>query len=522
MKTIISRFGDPRRCSRELVLALILFAMTPANLPAQLHTILHNFNNNPDGKSPYGNLVLSGNTLYGTAAWGGTNGNGTLFQINTDGSGFTVIRHFSSGANNAAGVFTNGDGSALGGGLLLSGGALYGTTGSGGTNGSGTVFQISTNGTGFTVIRHFAAASYYGGVWTNADGKDSSACLVLNGSTLFGTAQNGGTNGHGTVFKLNTNGSGFTVLHQFKKGAGTDGANPNAHLVLSGNTLHGTTRNGGANNCGTVFKINTNGTGFSLIWTFSTAAYDSGRRINTNSDGAIPAGGLTPSGNTLFGTTSAGACLGGGAVFKVNMDGTGFALLKNFPAPMFDSAQGNYVYGAEGWAPLGELLLSSNVLYGTTGNGGWSGTLSGLGVGSGSVFRMNTNGGDYAIIKGFSPVALDSSSNYTNSDGAHPNGNLMLRGATLYGATLHGNPAGFGTVFSVQIQPAIQSVTLASGVIGFAWSAVVGQTYQVQCADDLLSTNWINLGPAFTATNSAIVTSEVATNLQRYYRIVQP
>lgn len=301
-----------RRCSRELLLALLLFTLMPANLPAQLHIILHCFSNSSDGRSPSGPLTLCGNALYGTAAWGGTNGNGTLFQLNADGGGFAVFKEFSPGANNAVGVFTNGDGCSPNGGLLLNGGAFYGTTASGGTNGYGTVFQIGTNGTGYAVLRHFAAAGYSAGVWTNADGKDSSAGLVLSGATLFGTAQNGGTNGHGTIFKLNTNGSGFTVLHHFKRGLASDGGNPNTHLVLTGNTLYGTTRNGGANNNGTVFKINTNGNGFALVWTFSAANYDSVRRMKTNSDGAIPAGGLTLSGNTLFGTVSAGGSLGGG------------------------------------------------------------------------------------------------------------------------------------------------------------------------------------------------------------------
>ena len=67
-----------------------------------------------------------------------------------------------------------------------------------GTDGSGTVFQLSTNGTGFTVIKHFSAIAYYNGVWTNADGKGASGSLVLGGNTLYGTLQIGGINGYGT------------------------------------------------------------------------------------------------------------------------------------------------------------------------------------------------------------------------------------------------------------------------------------------------------------------------------------
>ena len=59
---------------------------------AQTFKTLHAFQYS-DGATPYSELVLSGNTLYGTASAGGNsgsyNGNGMLFAVNTDGSGFT-------------------------------------------------------------------------------------------------------------------------------------------------------------------------------------------------------------------------------------------------------------------------------------------------------------------------------------------------------------------------------------------------------------------------------------------------
>jgi len=41
------------------------------------------------------------------------------------------------------------------------------------------------------------------------------AGLVMSGDTLYGTANFGGGQGGGTVFKLKTNGTGFAVLHRF-------------------------------------------------------------------------------------------------------------------------------------------------------------------------------------------------------------------------------------------------------------------------------------------------------------------
>jgi uncharacterized repeat protein (TIGR03803 family) len=86
------------------------------------------------------------------------------------------------------------------------------------------------------------------------DGANPFAGLVRDASgNLYGTTQGGGAFKVGVVFKLDTSGV-LTVLHSF--GAGSDGANPFAALVLdtSGN-LYGTTGNGGAFGYGTVFKL---------------------------------------------------------------------------------------------------------------------------------------------------------------------------------------------------------------------------------------------------------------------------
>jgi uncharacterized repeat protein (TIGR03803 family) len=55
---------------------------------------------------------------------------------------------------------------------------------------------------------------------------------------------------------MNTDGTGYTVLKSF-----TNNDGPNAGLILSGGTLYGTTYMGGSSGDGTVFKMNTNGTG---------------------------------------------------------------------------------------------------------------------------------------------------------------------------------------------------------------------------------------------------------------------
>ncbi|MBI3852990.1 MAG: hypothetical protein HY298_22280, partial [Verrucomicrobia bacterium] len=117
----------------------------------------------------------------------------------------------------------------------------------------------------FTTLYSFTATAdpYY----TNSDGGGPWAGLITNlsGNTLYGTALSGGSSGNGTVFAVNTDGTGFTNLHSFTARSGpnstnSDGANPWAGLVLSGNTLYGTAYIGGSSGNGTVFAVNTDGT----------------------------------------------------------------------------------------------------------------------------------------------------------------------------------------------------------------------------------------------------------------------
>src|SRR5476649_1484013 len=73
--------------------------------------------------------------------------------------------------------------------------------------------------------------------FTNTDGAVPYATLALDGSTLYGSTHNGGSDGIGTLFKVNTDGSGFTMLQDFD---GTNGAFPTGELTVSGSTLYGT------------------------------------------------------------------------------------------------------------------------------------------------------------------------------------------------------------------------------------------------------------------------------------------
>jgi uncharacterized repeat protein (TIGR03803 family) len=152
---------------------------------------------------------------------------------------------------------------------LLLGSTLYGTTGNGGagTPYFGTVFKINTDGTGFATVCSLTGNAGWG----------PQGGLVLSGGTFYGTTVNGGilpevfAFADGTVFSVDINGSGLTDLCVFTEASGA--ADPWTALALSGNTLYGTTLYGGTNNNGTLFEINTNGSGYAEIKDFSADGF---------------------------------------------------------------------------------------------------------------------------------------------------------------------------------------------------------------------------------------------------------
>ena len=435
-----------RRICTSWIVPLLLLWVLPAGLglmltgraTAQVFTTLYSFtapNNltNSDGDYPQPGLVLSGNTLYGTAVNGGSAGNGTVFAINTDGTGFTTLYSFTAWDGNTG---TNSDGAHPGAGLILSGNTLYGTASEGGSSDDGTVFAINTDGTGFTTLYSFTALSsdaLWGpdALWgTNTDGANPYAGLLLSGNTLYGTTQYGGSSGWGTVFAINTDGTGFTNLLSFTNGS--DGAEPFAGLTLSGNTLYGTAGGGGSSGYGTVCAVNTDGTDFTVLHSFTGG-----------SDGAGPAAGLVLSGNTLYGTTSGGSSPNG-TVFAVNTDGTGFTnLYTNL-----------YSLGVGG----NGLTLSGNTLYGTTATppGNSVGQGGGYPPATGTVFKLNTDGSGFTTLYSYR----------YDFDEAIPNGGLILSGNTLYGtSTSSGNPY-LDPVYLGGIYGRVFSLALPSGVEG--------------------------------------------------------
>ena len=293
-------------------------------------TNLYNFTGGLDGGSPAAGLILSGNTLYGTTSGGGSSGNGAVFAVHINGAGFTNLHSFS-----ALTASTNSDGANPRAGLILSGETLFGTAEFGGSSGAGTVFGVHTDGTGFTNLHSFTAPS--GSNNTNSDGAYPFAGLASSGKTLYGNTYQGGSSGSGTVFAISTDGTGFTTLHTFTAGIGiwpnivnADGANPSGALIVSGNTLFGATYTGGSGGAGTVFTMGVDGTGFTNLYDFTATSYSGVIGNFTNQDGANPVNDLRLSGNTLYGVAYIAGVLGNGTLFAVGTNGADFTTLHSF------------------------------------------------------------------------------------------------------------------------------------------------------------------------------------------------
>lgn len=286
-----------------------------------------------DGGNPLGALVQGLDTdLYGTASTGGLcSGCGTVFEITTGGTVITLYS-FSGGAD---------AGDPQGGVLQASNANLYGTTASGAGFGYGTIFELPPNGGTLTTLHEFKGS----------DGEYSVAGLVQGtDGNLYGTTEEGGANGYGTVFKITLGGT-FTTLHSFD---GTDGFYPQAALVqgTDGN-FYGTTTYGGASSnctqgCGTIFRITPAGA-LTTLHSFD------------GTDGQNPHAGLVQAtdGN-LYGATS--NCVSGclGTIFKITTGGT-LTTVHGFTGP-------------DGMYPMAGLMqATSGILYGTTYEGGATG-----------------------------------------------------------------------------------------------------------------------------------------------------
>jgi uncharacterized repeat protein (TIGR03803 family) len=321
-----------------VLVAIALGMATAPSAEAQLST-LYTFCSNSgctDGYNPLGGLVqgTDGN-FYGTTQDGGAHGSGTVFKITANGA-LNTLYSFCSQTNCSDGKFPSA-------GLVQgSNGNFYGTTESGGANWEGTVFMITPAG-GLTTLYSFCSLAGC------ADGTSPMQSLVQGSDgNLYGTTKSNGANGNGgTIFVIYPGGALSTIYSFCAKTNCADGQTPNSLAQGTDGYLYGTTRNGGAKNQGTVFKITPSGT-LTTIYNFCTVG-----TFPYCTDGASPWAGLMQGqdGN-FYGTTVGGGWRDSGIVFKITPTGdlttlyqfTGYSDAGSSEAPLIQGKDGT-LYG---------------------------------------------------------------------------------------------------------------------------------------------------------------------------------
>jgi len=280
-----------------------------------------------------------------------------------------------------------------------SSGNLYGTAQAGGANSDGVVWKMAAGTHTISAVASFNGTNGntpYGGVAIDGSGN------------LYGTTYIGGANNDGVVWKIAAGTSTLTTVASFN---GTNGMNPVAGVTIDGSgNLYGTARNGGGSGWGCIWKI---ASGSSTITTVASFPFNGASGIN-------PYGGVTIDGSgNLYGTTYTGGANTDGVVWKVASGSSTITVIASFN-------------GTNGANPYdGVTIDGSGNLFGTTYNGG-----------------ANSDGTVWEIASGTSTITTIASFNGTN--GLNPSSDVKMDGAgNLYGTTTLGGASSAGTVWRI-------------------------------------------------------------------------
>jgi uncharacterized repeat protein (TIGR03803 family) len=367
-----------------------------------LFKVLHYFDNYlHDNGYPYPEKIIQGRdgSLYGTTAFDGAHGGGTLFTVDASSGAFQVLHAFSLESNPYSGYPTYVSPRLVHG----TDGNFYGTSPL--SSGAGLIFKVDPFGNANTVVS-FSGPAYQ---WPDGliQGSDASCPALPPAVCLYGTTSYNGGGIGGSVYRI-TNGN-MAVLHVFDYD--TEGSRPIGTLVEGpdGN-FYGTTASGPANQGGqnlflggTVYRMTPAGD-FTVLhvfdpategsypisglvrgsdgWFYGTTANKANESFNTGTiyridqTGAfetvhvfentpsIPWGELVraPDGN-LYGVTFYGGTYGGGTLFRLSSAGAMTVL---------------FSFGASTAHPTGLTLGVDGALYGIMGN-----------IGQGAVWRFD-------------------------------------------------------------------------------------------------------------------------------------
>lgn len=367
------------------------------------YEVLHHFGTNSmDGINGWGPLIqASDGMVYGCARAGAISNSGVIFRMKLNGADYTVLHRFNPSTDG---------GTPLGGVIEGSDGRLYGTCNLGGTNNSGTVWRVNRDGSGFTVLRHLLSTG---------DCRNPSAPLIeASDAALYGTAYSGGGLGRGGVFRIGKDGSDYQIISGFNFGGAAFPRQPIGGVVEGGDgLLYGVTELGGSANAGAFYGLEKNGSNQVLLASFGVTA---GAPAN-------PEGTLLPGleGLLFYGTSYAGGVSNRGAIFRVSTASGAVTRL--------------YSAGADASHPVEPrsalISLPSGRLAGTSRLGGANN--------QGVVFDLTSDGGDLQVRHGFTG---------SDGDGARSRSPLLaVPGGVVYGVTFGGGHNDQGVIFRMLV-----------------------------------------------------------------------
>ena len=222
-----------------------IFQLTPVAGGGWVESVVYNFGNGSDAQTPDA-LLFHGGNFYGVTQNGGQFSEGMVFELNPKTWMETDLHDFPMPT-------TGGVDGALPTGLTVdSAGNLYGTTSQGGTHNCGIVFEFTYDKT----TKIWTETSLHDFDYST-DGAYSYGLILDKSSNLYGATGEGGPNYTGTAFELAAGTWEETILYNFCSLSNcADGSYPSSGLTFDTNyNLYGTTQEGGAYGWGTVFQI---------------------------------------------------------------------------------------------------------------------------------------------------------------------------------------------------------------------------------------------------------------------------
>jgi uncharacterized repeat protein (TIGR03803 family) len=310
---------DPIEPKDDAINDALAVPANPEALSAAIYTVLFDFLVGGPGPQWPGGYLPQGRDgdLYGWSYNGGATNNGSMWKTDPSGT-VSVIYNFASGNDCQNGMTLGTDGN------------FYGTALTNCT-GAGYVFKITPTGT-LTVLHTFTGTP---------DGYGPGPLTKYTDGNFYGVTNTGGANNAGSVFKITPTGT-LTILHSFV--IDTNGFFYPTYGLTVGNdgNFYGTFYPNGAYTLGGVFKMTPSGTA-TLLHTFTG-----------NPDGFEPDAGVTlgRDGN-FYGTTRFGGTQNEGTIFKMTPSGT-VTILHSFyqpsdyavnpAAPLLQATDGNF-YG---------------------------------------------------------------------------------------------------------------------------------------------------------------------------------